>query len=358
MFKRLYWSGSNTKFHCINWYGDHGQYKARVLDKLGIMSKLTANYHINVVHAFETAPHVKKYIDTLNSTGAVVVAAHSLGCMLASAAITLEGAQVERYMIINGAVAIECYDPDVEKDFNMLHPDWADYYPFASLPAQLEHLLASEWHKRFGGTDHRNKLTWRGLFKNWGITAVYNYYSEGEDVVGDIPYAKSSSVDAIEWAWGAQEKLKGSMSLKWLLGHGIDTDMAGWGFNEHYDVDGERMPPSQAANIPLDDLKTQPFFRKAPGQLFSPTGTVAAGYASKHRFEILAKGIPARTNGIAANEVDKTRLTNFDNRNMQDNYRNGWFTPKVEWGHGHFLDVAYIYTYPMYDRLVDDGGLK
>jgi len=98
---------------------------------------------------------------------------------------------------------------------------------------------------------------------------------------------------------------------------------------------------------------------------------VAADYARDHRFEILAKGIPARTNGIAANPIDELRLNNFHNRNMPGDLAatttiggkvvKTWFTSykgDVPWGHGHFLDVAYIYVYPMHKKLVEDGGLR
>ena len=93
-------------------------------------------------------------------------------------------------------------------------------------------------------------------------------------------------------AWGAQEKTKGRNRLSRITG----SKEAGWGFNEHY----KSLSHSQAILLSSDDLKTQPFFRKSPGQLFKG-GQIARDYAKNHRFEILAKGIPARTFGIGAN---------------------------------------------------------
>ena len=117
MFKRLWQSGSSTRFHGVTWEGDIG----------GING---LHYHEDVVSAFETAPHLVDYANGLS--GQKTVMAHSLGNMVVSSAIADHGMGVDKYFMLNAAIPSEAYD---ESSWNsddsglnpMMHNDWAGY---------------------------------------------------------------------------------------------------------------------------------------------------------------------------------------------------------------------------------------
>jgi hypothetical protein len=344
IFKRMYWSGSKAKYHGISWFGNDTQIS---------LIQQTPNYHINVVNAFDTALALKTYLNGLS--GDVIVSAHSLGNMLASASIPIEGANVSKYIIVNGAVAMEAYKADQTKEWGMVHRDWGDYF----FGGTNDFLFSSEWHQLFGSTDPRNKLTWRGLFTSWGSTTVYDYYSPGEDVVANIEHNDGNLFDVAGFAWGCQEKLKGRMPVGYLVG----SRYAGWGFNTDdygsWDIDEigsivwTREPPAAAEIISLNELKTEPFFHNKPNELFDTDENAAKAYAQNNRIWLLARAIPARTFGIGANATSVMTCWN-----MESQLRSGWYETPVRWGHNSFKNVAYVYTYPMYKRMVLDGGLQ
>jgi len=102
IFKRLWHSGSNARFNAVLWDGspdettwfDFGPY----------------HYHNAVIHAFATAPSLASYLDSLNEP---VVAAHSLGNMVANEAITgnhgVAAYKVKQLYALDAAVALEAY---------------------------------------------------------------------------------------------------------------------------------------------------------------------------------------------------------------------------------------------------------
>jgi len=214
-FKRLYWSGSNARFHGITWYGSESQFQSVFWDLK------TPNYHENVINALYTAPYLRTYINSLQ--GDVIIAGHSLGNMVVSSAIAQHNADVQKSFIINGAVAMECYNPSQSKESGMDHSDWDDYY----FGQTNDFLFASEWYTLFNNNDARHDLSWRGIFTNMNNTTVYNMYSSGENVLGNIAHNQGNLTHIIGYTWGCQEKLKGRMfeSSQDFVGSAI----CGWG---------------------------------------------------------------------------------------------------------------------------------
>ena len=142
-FKRLWWSGSRAQFWGVTWYG----YESQVP-----LAEFTPNYQLNVIHAFGTAPSLKKLIDDIcvqPCIEKVNIAGHSLGNMVISSAISDQHATVDRYFLLNAAVAAEAYDAtEVTNSVavaNMPHTTWTRTYgePY---PVQL---WSSHWHERF-----------------------------------------------------------------------------------------------------------------------------------------------------------------------------------------------------------------
>ena len=251
---------------------------------------------------------------------------------------------------------MEAFNPlqDVEQD--MLHSEWDDYVAETG----CEKLLASEWHHLFGAdaTDPRGKLTWRGLLAEMPGVTRYNFYSPSEDVVGNSTHGSDESLVDIDQAWAAQEKLKGRMVVDGLCG----SRHAGWQFNRtDYGIwlqgTWTRMEPEYAAGISDEALKTTPFFFRLPVELFAADSSAARAYAEEHLFDLLARAIPARSFGMAANSAsfDDTGIVSV---NMQTECENGWPREQAEWHHSDLKAVAYKFNYMLYKKLVTEGELR
>jgi hypothetical protein len=122
MFKRLHVLGSEAKFYAVSWYGYQSQFSVNWTQ---IWSGWKCpDYQTNVINAFATAGPFKDYASSL-SESTKLIAAHSLGNMLVSAAMEDKGLDVNQYFMINAAVSSEAYSPnpeDPEKD--MVHYQW------------------------------------------------------------------------------------------------------------------------------------------------------------------------------------------------------------------------------------------
>lgn len=330
MFKRLWWSGSKAKFVGVSWFGN--QSKGLIPGKL--------SYHYNVQNAFKTAPLLRNYLNTV--AGEKIVIAHSLGNMVVSSAIQDYSADVDKYFMVNAAVASEAYDPALYDTVNMVHPDW-DAYP--------NRLWCSEWHILFDGIlDFRTNLTWRGRFSDT-ISVAYNFYSPGEDVLGvrDAYPSVVSWNELLNWtfheyAWWKQELLKGRNHLLPIAG----SLYGGWGFNNEYDD----YTPAQAAAISNEVLRIEPFFdNDKVWPLYHNSGSL---YAQEYYDQLLAEMIPAVSK--PAGLMALTPLQPLRNFNMED-LQNGWPRGSLDWYHSDFKKVAYPYVYKLYDKFESEGGL-
>ena len=262
-FKRLWWSGSRAQFWGVTWYGTESQITVR-------NSHLTANYQANVIHAFGTAPLLADFVRKLRadqpSLTKVNAAGHSLGNMVVSSAISdysLSGETlVDRYFMIDAAVAAEAYDgaqnsqvvqPD-DGTATMPHTEWnkdfGDVYP--------ARLWATNWFRLFQTLpdDGRAKLTWRDRFAPRTGTVYYDFHSTGEEVLDfngestpslsfvllqtaanklgeylhfEVPFIGNGQ-PAGHKSWQYQEQLKG----RTITGKVLGSNFGGWGFNNHY----------------------------------------------------------------------------------------------------------------------------
>ncbi len=313
IFKRLWWSGSRAQFWGVTWYGYESQVPG---------AHFTPNYQLNVIHAFGTAPIFKQFLDELRvKTGVskVNVAAHSLGNLVVSSAISDHDAPIDRFFMINAAVAAEAYDgekgvghvvqPDDSTAF-LPHTEWnkerGKVYP--------PRLWASNWYELFltpvgnpATDDARAMLTWRDRFAPQSKTDYYDFHSTGEEVLGyDERHTENTpsllGVLATEiktylhitkpgelrqpngyQTWIYQEQLKGRTTTGKVLG----SNYGGWGFNNFIlkktptqNGRGPRLAPVDmtpedaiaAEPYFLDiDLQAEPFFR--PGGYWTRVGS-------------------------------------------------------------------------------------
>jgi transglutaminase-like putative cysteine protease len=361
-FKRLYWSGLRARFVGVSWYGFEGS---------------SANYHTNVVHAFDTAPFFGPRLKTVVGDAPVKIMAHSLGNMVVSSYLNdyYEQAPLNLtdYLLFNAAVALEAYLGDYQgyaegilndpfspqifgSDNTMVHSSWHGYG---------KRLGSSEWHQLFSKGDPRRTLTWRSRFANLPDSINYfSFYSTGEEVLAT--YAGESP--SVEWpdvwnsdlgrnSWVLQEKWKGRSNP---VG---STDDMGWGFNlEDYTLWSKDM-----ANALVDEsLRRKPFFRKPqPGQLgYELLGETADGtYVENYRNQLLARALPALTlptggwNGVNMNYKNFILEEKLFDMNALEN-RNGWPIERTQSNnfdllHNDIRKVSHLYLLNIFDKLTD-----
>lgn len=362
-FKRLYWSGSHAKFYGVTWEAADSQ----------VFGAVTINLQTNIVNAFNTAPLLNNFINNLSGTN--IVAAHSLGNILVLSTLSdCTNRNINSYFMVDAAVAIEAIDGSASSNPDMYPSVWTGYNG---------NLLASGWHNLWPSSDVRSALTWGGRLTNFQNTAVYNFYSSGEEVLRDYPSDPPNYLLTIAsgqlvslwkgdtglytWAW--QEKLKGLMSANFLL----SSDHGGWQFNPAY----SGLTVTEANALPDSVLQTNAFFNfSSPSfSLFPFTGDLAletssgSSYAQANRNRILSDAIPCLTLPVGANPVPDSGIVegNFD---MQLSYENGWpadrgpaqyppgTTAAGEWHHSDNRAVAYTFTYKLFNQMVTLGNLR
>jgi len=384
MFKRFFWSGSRAGFCAVTWNGA----ESKGMLWIGGHGDVTPDFHINVAHALATAPAFASYLAGLS--GEKTVVAHSLGNMVALSAISDSRASVKNFFMLDAAVAIEALDANADVNStgddgneNMVHKDWLIYRDYNG-PYPNERFFASEWYHLFdNSTDARNSLTWRGRFGDTGRTALYNFFSSGEEVLGvhskdTLPNWSDTAGDPAsgraegQGAWALQEKLKG---------RGIGDDhpevnlvgstYGGWGFNSAYDY---LKPQHKESRIKTSQLRAAPFFRTGVSGLDVALGrpsrlsrlyentSRASEFAAANRDKLLADMIPARTLPLGGHPVKNTQIfPNGFQFDMQKTFKNEGQWParkRPEWLHSDVKAVAYPYIWPLFDRIVKEGGLN
>ena len=369
-FKRQWWSGSRAQFWGVTWYGNDSQLRVG-------QNAFTPNYHLNVIHAFGTAPRLADFIRELRQpeTGLteVNVASHSLGNIVASSAITDHQAPVNRYFMIDAAVAAEAYDggqdsqvvqPDDSTAF-LPHTEWnkdsGGVYP--------PKLWPTNWHSLFPSGDARSRLTWRDRFAPPAGTAYYNFHSTGEEVLGYDSKSTPSLVGVLATevktflhitrpeqegqpngykTWVYQEQLKG----RTITGAVLGSNYGGWGFNALFFkkrtggygkgpvLSSAVLTPAEASNavstVFTDQvLREEPFFRPGgfwtklgswlPGSggaqtlTYEPIGPLydsvnGSAFAARHRDSLLARMIPAMS--PAAGRIPVLKLGDIGSQNF------------------------------------------
>ncbi|MEE9369480.1 MAG: hypothetical protein V3V05_11560 [Pontiella sp.] len=396
IFKRLWHSGSNAKFHGTLWDGT----PPAVGDK--------KHYHNAVVNAFATAPNFAVYLNALNNP---VVMAHSLGNIVASSAVCDSGANVHQYYVMNAAVAKEAYGDSAPNEnmipdgsliynqdegiFSVYGHSWHEY-PFET--------YASEWYRLFSGNDARSELTWRHRFADiQEKTDVFNFYSSTEDILRvDTGYTSIVSGllhgnyglyafqiqelfkgknDAIANIAGGSDPYIGWRFTKESETHIIDVPVVGWDLkpiNKHIYFD---KLDTTAANASVraefrNTLKTDPLFRPNPPELFDAGGSAfveqtmaTSGFTFNYdlhnatvdiadvpvRNYLLAKAFPARTGPMGSRANGKWHPTdgNFD---MSTQFRNPYApvlpNDEDDWTHSAFKDYSYVHMCNLFRRLL------
>ncbi len=342
VFKRLYALGSRARFIGVTWNGDTG-----------------LDYHKAVFHAFQAGDGLRAALG-LPAGADVTVAAHSLGNMLVSHAIQSGGFTPTRYFMINAAAPLEAYDlasVDFVQRANMVEDDWK------SRPARF---YASNWHELFMSYDFRSKLKWKSLFSDLrSFTTVYNYYSPGEDVLGNTDTDTSAALVTL-WnqgfnfargAWKSQELLKG---VNWTTSLGdlaMERGQAGWNAN----LLTYALTPE--SDITSQQLRVRPYFKSFLEPFLLDSGVIQDDPANAVKYDVLARGIPALSYAAGANRIPSFNGANFD-MEAQGRVPNVWpadghsSSRFNRWIHSDFKNVALPYVSRMYQSIIDQGGFR
>ena len=343
MFKRLWQSGSRSKFTAVDWYGNDSEIPGWV-PKYGGEAP---NYYANVEHAFATASRFAT--DCASLTGQKIILAHSLGNMLVSSAIkdhNLTG--YSKYYMLNAAVPMEAYDSGAYAA-PMIDHDWRGV---------SNAVYSANWHSLFSEEDGRSSLTWKRRFN--GIARVVNCYSTTEDTLGNA--AINEWLVGRWWRdkyWAMQELNKGTAYAAaapelWMHCEG------GWGYNRYYATNtwyvtwpNRRMTDrfrKAISKLTDDDLKRHPVFRPFDeGWLFT-TNTVAPAMVAPVRARILADGIPATSFAAGANSLGNNVSGNIDYATLKSGT---WPRRDGRWLHSDIKKVAFIFNQRFFKRIVE-----
>ena len=244
VFKRLYQSGSNARFHMLPWRGDY-----RWVEGVGLTTTLSAlHYPHNAWFAQRTGGALKRYVEAAQPDSAKrILMTQSLGNMVGCEALR-EGLFVSKYFMFDAAVPSEAIDGALRAEDSgdatfqkYVRPDWRDY---------TNACWASNWHRLFerNVNDARAQMGWSNRFAEAvaNATEVFNYYSSGDAVFTEVDDVPSLLDDVVHWdggfnwllhvipypdlsaafenhSWQKQEVLKGMSSL-------AGTASGGWGF--------------------------------------------------------------------------------------------------------------------------------
>ena len=340
MFKRLWQAGADMNFIPISWESDIGP---------------SYNYQVNVSNAFVVAMHLGPAIT--ETPGRNVIIAHSLGTVVGAAAIQDYGARVDKFIMLNSAIPSEAFDPslaDLSPANKLVHDEWTGY---------TNACWTAQWHALFATNDARSRLTWRGRFANVARVAV-NFYSSGDEVLEIYPNAHNpgwyngfspSGHWGERYSWHKQELYKGRKSLLGFIG---TTEWSGWGFKKN--ALGFKAWSADDANAVADPyvFVTNTVFNPYPASI---TNAVASRLETDFH---LAQGIPALSPPTGRTRFSPNVMPCYD---MSDYKANGWPRPPAavgsddlgdNWLHSDIKDIANFYTYKLFDKIVEEGGLK
>ena len=398
IFKRMHNAGSRAKYVAVTWH-----------------SATKLDYHKAAYNAFKTRALVKGRLAFLGANE-VTVAAHSLGNVVTSNAVVHEGFSPENYFLINAAAPTGSYLDDngsvpAAMKTAMTEKNWKTYDSKFHSP---------NWHARFPATDNRNKLKWKGRFKNLkNKTKPYNFYSSGEDVVAN-PVDDDANIFRTIWqgfvqgqgigryGWVSQEFIKGGTSIAGVafqrnhggwrlidlsgssptyrfmgqadptlpvghknrylpvaantaLGNGVITDehLAQFGYFGRFE------PAYTALYAPINDVNK--VRHEIPGKAafdWTNPHTQAEGHAlaglKETQWVILASAMPTVSFSVAANSTEGMEA-NFNMMSL----KNGWPADlprlnkyKNDWQHSDFHLIGLTYVKPMFEEMIEKGKLK
>ena len=375
VFKRLWQSGSNARFHILPWRGDYSWSFGDTFNGL--------HYQHNVWFAQRTGGALKRYVESAQPDASKrILMTQSLGNMVACEALR-QGLHVAQYYMFDAAIASEAIDgtlraetPSPDNAYNKyVRPEWRDY-PSACWAANWYQLFADD------ATDARGRMGWKNRFQEalGNADEVFNYYSSGDTVFSETDAVPSLLDGATHWGldwllwiipyptiettfenhcWQKQEVLKGMATVAGTLS-------GGWGFRVWQEYDStigdfravRYSPEGAAAALASGSIVNNPVFD------VSDAAEMTNRNATEDDIHLaLAKHVPALSSPVGGMAVVLgERIENHD-LNAENEYRNAWGRSddsiyQSNWLHSDMKDMAYFYVYKLYNQLVEKGSLR
>ena len=337
IFKRFWQSGYNDLFTAVDWYGDIGQGGLTGKDSDSM------DYYSAVINAFRTSKHLAEEEKSL--PGEKWIFAHSLGNVVASAAIEDWDLQYTKYYLVNAAVPMQAYEPDAMHEL-MTDKDWWGV---------KTSYRACGWYKLFGRTDFRSTLHWVDRFPKVAQKMI-NCYSGTDDVVGnDVTSKLGYSIPGSVWT--VQERFKGRLALAAfdaVTPNTKATREAGWGVNPKYILREYISAYGSSVNdLPKEEVIKEPLFapfvhEKEDLTSLKPFPLAKRGDAHQYdlRATLLADGIPATSFAAGANRINDGDI------NLEEEEAKEWPRKNKQWLHSDIKNVAYYYVYKFFDNVV------
>ena len=345
-FKRLWRLGLDAGFAIVAWPGNEGQ---MWIPGAGYA---TPDYYKNAENAFNKAPVFASYCNALPGERKYYIA-HSLGNMLVSAAAQDWGLEYERFLMLDAAVPIEAYDPSPETHAEVMTPNaWKPYE---------RRVRPTCWYDLFPEGDGRRLLTWKGRFSN--VTNTINYFSREEEVVNNGDGKRYNPLQR-NFVWHNQEYRKG-----WCVS--ASHNEGGWVFNPTHDIEvpytttygtiyvNEHLPPTSAAALPSDLIKTNSFFGPFSGsQIYESLDGALVANDYSYRAMLLTHAIPSESFAVGANPVPAWGSENVKGSRNIDmaKFRNGVEDlpeDKQKWVHSYFINRSLKRTGQLYKSMME-----
>lgn len=372
IFKRLWQSGSDARFHMVAWPGNYH------------WTRNWANglhYQRDVYQALKSANAFKRLVEREqgDSTKRVIMA-QSLGNMMACEAFR-QGLAANQYFMFDAAVATEAIDAVYQADSQetrakYVPSDWADYHTRS---------WAANWYTWFTNdvTDARGKMGWPDYFKDaiTNVVSVYNYYSSGDPVFMEKATVPDVLTGVFHWptfgwswwppgpavhweitaeayCWQKQETHKGIEPIAGNL-------RGGWGFYWWMESSGGEDYPVYYSAATTSVMVANGSITNNPVFYYPGTQMDNQNASQNDIWFALAEYVPAISSPVGGNSVGNDVAENID---MNDDSNDGILRPNgwgrnddvylENWFHSDMKDMAYFYVYPLYDELKTKGNLK
>lgn len=368
VFKRLWQSGSDARFHMVAWPGNY-HWTGNWANGL--------HYQRDVYQALKSANAFKRLVEREqgDSTKRVIMA-QSLGNMMACEAFR-QGLAANQYFMFDAAVASEAinsiYQNNSDATRNKYVPsDWRSYDSMS---------WAANWYRWFKDdpTDSRGKMGWPDYFKTalTHVGSVCNYYSTGDPVFMEdtsIPGVLTGvfnwptlhwtrpfidlNITAEAYCWQKQETHKGVEPIAGNL-------KGGWGFYWWMESSGGEDYPvcysaaTTSVMVANGSITNNPVFYYPETQMDNRNAT------QDDIWFALAEYVPAISSPVGGNRIWSTagKDINLNENSAQGVPRpNGWGRDhnvfNESWFHSDMKDMAFFYVYKLYEQLVTKGSLQ
>ncbi len=372
VFKRLWQSGSDARFHMVAWPGNYhwtGDWANGF------------HYQRDVYQALKSANAFKRLVEREQGDSSNrVVMAQSLGNMMVCEAFR-QRLEADQYFMFDAAIASEAIDAAYQDDSQSTRAkyvpsDWADYHPMS---------WAANWYRWFTNdvTDARGKMGWPDYFKGAlaNVVNVYNYYSSGDPVFMESATVPDVITGVFHWptlgwswwppgptvhweitaeanCWQKQETHKGVEPIAGNL-------RGGWGFYWWMESNGGDECPVYYSAVTTSVMVANGSITNNPVFYYPGTQMDNRNATQDNIWFALAEYVPAISSPVGGNSVGNDVAENID---MNDDSNDGILRPNgwgrnsgvygTSWFHSDMKDMAYFYVYPLYDGLKTKGNLK